>query len=229
MIIYKVTNKINGKSYIGQTVRTLEVRKSGHLCDTFHRNSNFVIHRALRKHGKENFEWKVIDDTVKTIEELNEKEKHYIEKYDTFMDNGNGYNMTTGGENALHSEKTCEKIRKALTGKERSKDHCKNISKNNARYWKGKKRSEETCKKMRKNSARYWKGKKHTEKTCKKMRKAHQGEKNYFAKLTEKEVLAIRTEYKENVYGEYARIARKYSVGENSIRDIILRKTWKHI
>jgi len=186
MVIYKVINTVNGKSYIGQTVRSLGVRKFEHL-QMLNSGLNLHFHRALRKYGEENFEWEVIDDTAKTIEELNEKEKHYIKKYDTFCDNGCGYNMTTGGKNALHSKKTLEKLRKAKLGKKPSK------------------------------------------KTLEKLRKAKQGEKAPSAKLTNKEVLSIRAEFKESVRGEYLRLAREYSVDINTIRCIILRKTWKHI
>ena len=58
MLIYKVTNTVNGKSYIGQTVQPMNVRKGGHLYSAFQQNSNFYFHKALRKYGKENFEWK---------------------------------------------------------------------------------------------------------------------------------------------------------------------------
>ncbi len=58
MIIYKATNKINNKSYIGQTQHSLESRNSQHYRD--YKDSNTSFHKALRKYGKENFEWKII-------------------------------------------------------------------------------------------------------------------------------------------------------------------------
>lgn len=93
MVIYKATNKINGKAYIGKTEKNLEIRKKQHLND--YKNSNFAFHRALQKYGEENFDWQILCD-VQTIEELNQQEQYYIKLFETF--GSNGYNMTDGGE-----------------------------------------------------------------------------------------------------------------------------------
>lgn len=68
MIIYKATNILNGKSYIGLTTRDLNERKLEHLRHTYTENTYF--HKAINKYGKENFIWEVIDDSAKTLEEL---------------------------------------------------------------------------------------------------------------------------------------------------------------
>jgi len=90
MIIYKATNKKNGKVYIGQTTQTLKRRKNRHLNDS-ERNCGFYFHRALKKYGSSNFEWEIIDST-NSIEELNKLEVLYIK---TFYPNV--YNMDSGG------------------------------------------------------------------------------------------------------------------------------------
>ena len=90
MIIYRVINKINGKIYIGQTVSSLEHRISQHFCE---KNKSY-FHNALRKYGKENFQWKILEH-CDSKEELDEMEFHYIKQYDTF---NNGYNLTMGGK-----------------------------------------------------------------------------------------------------------------------------------
>lgn len=95
MIVYKATNKINNKIYIGITTKTLEYRKSIHKKDSKSKDTYF--YRAIRKHGFDNFEWEVID-TAQSIEELHEKEVAYIKKYDSFDNKVNGYNTTSGGE-----------------------------------------------------------------------------------------------------------------------------------
>lgn len=102
MIIYKVTNLINGKIYIGQTCNTLEYRKSQHERDCkYHRNSYF--HEAMLKYGFENFKWEIIDESD-TQEGIDELEKQYIQKYDT-TDKRNGYNLKLGGrEGGLYNE-----------------------------------------------------------------------------------------------------------------------------
>ncbi len=94
MIIYKVTNKLNNKSYIGLTTRTLQERKLEHLRHLIDEDTYF--HRAIKKYGAENFEWIIIDNSAQSNTELQYQEKYYIEKYNTLIPNG--YNMTIGGE-----------------------------------------------------------------------------------------------------------------------------------
>ena len=95
MIIYQATNKINGKYYIGKTIRTLKERKWRHYYDTFKKESQCYFHRAIRKYGKENFEWKVICK-CNNEKELNETEIYYIKKLNSSEENG--YNLTQGGD-----------------------------------------------------------------------------------------------------------------------------------
>ena len=105
MIIYKATNKVNGKSYIGQTIRTLYERKKSHF-NVAYNNPQFAFHNAIRKYGKENFKWEILCG-CKDIDELNKKEKYYIKEYKTF--GKNGYNMTTGREGFIMSPEAIEK------------------------------------------------------------------------------------------------------------------------
>ena len=69
MIIYKVTNKVNGKIYIGQTVRTLEQRKWQHL-DAAKNGCKTHFYNAIRKYGEDNFVFEIIDE-ASSLEELN--------------------------------------------------------------------------------------------------------------------------------------------------------------
>ena len=70
-IIYKVTNLQNGKVYIGQTIRTLNQRRTQHIYDA--RNScSFYFHNAIRKYGEDSFVWEQID-SAETAEELEQK------------------------------------------------------------------------------------------------------------------------------------------------------------
>ena len=75
MIIYKVTNKINNKIYIGQTINSLEHRRKQHEKDC-RRNKyyNNRFHNALIKYGFDNFIWECLCKCV-SIEELNNKEQ----------------------------------------------------------------------------------------------------------------------------------------------------------
>ena len=98
-IIYRAINCINGKMYIGKTTRDLQVRANRHYQDAFFTDSNTYFHRAIRKYGKENFTWEIID-RANDKDELNEKERFWIDHYHTFVhfENCNGYNMTIGGD-----------------------------------------------------------------------------------------------------------------------------------
>ena len=88
-IIYKITNKVNNKSYIGQTRYTIEFRWKQHQ----HKKDNTYFHNAIHKYGVENFSIEILEEC--NIEDLNQKEIFYIAKYDTFK---NGYNLTIGGD-----------------------------------------------------------------------------------------------------------------------------------
>jgi group I intron endonuclease len=166
MVIYKTTNKINGKSYIGQTTWSLDKRKYFHIYNALSKRDNIYFHKAIRKYSEENFIWEVITK-CNSLEELNKAEVEMIEKYNTFE---NGYNLSLGGSSNAgykHSEESRQKMSEAKKGK------------NNPSY--GKHHSEETKKKMReahKGDKNYMYGKHPTEETKKKMREAHMGEKN---------------------------------------------------
>lgn len=92
--IYIITNTVNNKVYIGQTIRTLEERWKEHCrtkCST--NELNMLIKRAIIKYGKDNF---TITELEKCKEKnLDEREIYYISQYDSY---NNGYNMTKGGK-----------------------------------------------------------------------------------------------------------------------------------
>lgn len=93
--IYKITNQINNKCYIGQTVRTDPfVRWQEHLRSRFYeRCANRALYRAMNKYGIEAFIFEVIEEVP--IDLVNEKEQYYIQYYNSFH---NGYNETLGGD-----------------------------------------------------------------------------------------------------------------------------------
>ena len=94
-IIYKATNLVNGKVYIGQTTRTLEQRRKEHEKST---KTQYLFQRALKKYGKESFFWEVID-TANDYDELNIKEMNWISHFQSYKTNG--YNMTLGGDGVV--------------------------------------------------------------------------------------------------------------------------------
>lgn len=90
--IYKVTDITNGKVYIGKT-SNFNKRKLEHI--NCYKKEDCLFHRAINKHGVENFKWEIIDSTI-GIENSNKLEKKYIKEYNSYKPNG--YNMTKGGD-----------------------------------------------------------------------------------------------------------------------------------
>lgn len=118
-------NKIDGKIYIGKTIHDLEYRKRSHFEDAS-ANRGYYFHRALCKYGVENFDWQVIDEAA-TEQELNEKEKYWIQFYKSF-DPQFGYNLTMGGDGGLVVAAVREKIRKSHIGVSFTNDRKKKMS-----------------------------------------------------------------------------------------------------
>lgn len=92
--IYKATNTVNGKMYIGQTSRTINVRWKEHLRDTFSLHGKFIspFHLAIQKYGEDAFVVEPIEECDSV--DLDERERYWIEYYDTHR---NGYNADFGG------------------------------------------------------------------------------------------------------------------------------------
>ena len=100
--IYKFTNKINNKAYIGQT-NNIEARKRNHKSDSFNKKSsgyNLLFHIAIRKYGWENFKFEILEEIPEEFgyEYVNEREMYFIQKYETQKDSNKGYNITYGGQ-----------------------------------------------------------------------------------------------------------------------------------
>ncbi len=96
MVIYKVTNMVNSKVYIGKTKRTLSRRKTEHYRDVNKlKNKNTYFYNALKKYKKEDMVWEVLD-TALTLDELSQKEINWINHYQS-CDKDKGYNIKIGG------------------------------------------------------------------------------------------------------------------------------------
>lgn len=96
MEIYKLTNIINGKSYIGKTEKTLDIRWKGHVYDSLKRNYKSLINHAIRKYGPESFNKHVLC-VCESKDILDNLETLMIKKHHSHASMG-GYNMTYGGE-----------------------------------------------------------------------------------------------------------------------------------
>lgn len=175
MIIYKTTNLINGKEYVGfDTKNRIDYLGSGkHL------------NKAIEKYEKVNFKKRILCK-CNNVSELHKAEKLYIELYDTF---NNGYNLTLGGEGGdtfsgkKHTKKTLLKMSNSAKGRvawnkriSQSQEHKDKRSKAlKGRSYidlHGEKKAQKLKKissQQRKGKVSYFKGKKHTDEVKKKM------------------------------------------------------------
>lgn len=110
-IIYKITNTINGKSYIGLTTQGLSVRKSEHKYRMLRKKRDHKLYAAFRKYGFDNFRFEAIC-TALDEKYLPELESMFISKFNSFT---NGYNMNAGG--GMVSKETRRKLSRIFTGR----------------------------------------------------------------------------------------------------------------
>jgi group I intron endonuclease len=145
MIIYKSTNKITEKIYIGQTKHALDTRIKNHIKES-KQESNRPFMSSINKHGIDNFTFEIID-SANNLDELNDKEIYWINFYNSVFPNG--YNVTGGGQG-----------KKIKTTKELSRIISEGLK--NSKKWQKTKNSEEYKKKRKKYFIGWNKGKKFT-------------------------------------------------------------------
>lgn len=112
MLVYLITNKINGKQYVGQTSKSLDIRWKDHVQVRL-RPSCSYLHHAIDKYGSDNFLVEVLV-TVQTKEETNFYERALIKALGTKAPNG--YNLTDGGDGGTGYVFTDEQRRKVSEG-----------------------------------------------------------------------------------------------------------------
>jgi len=169
MYIYQITNTVNGKIYIGKTVKTIEQRFKEHI-SVSHRQtatrSNTLLSKAIRKYGTDAFTITEVESNFNSEDDLNEAEIRYI------SDLSPQYNMTEGGEGISgheHSSETRKKMSESHKGKPKSEKHKRKISESK----KGRKLSEDHIRKMSESR----KGKPKSEEHKRKMSEAFKGRK----------------------------------------------------
>ena len=186
--VYQIKNLINSKVYIGITTRDPEERWNDHLYS--YPNTDFVLYKAMRKYGLDNFQFSILQQT-NDLEVLKNLEIKYIQEYNSycFQEDSNGYNMTLGGDGTVGykpSEETRIKISNALMGAKNpnyGKPKSADVKRKISEAHKGKTLSEETKKKLSEanmGSSGYWKGKTLSEETKKKLSEANMGSSGYW-------------------------------------------------
>ena len=111
--IYKITNTVNSKAYIGQTIHdAVKTRIHHHLSG--YGKTNDLVKRAVKKYGRDAFTYEILHDGI-IPEFLDMLEIEAIAKFNTLAPNG--YNLTTGGRSAFPSEGTRRKMSEAQKGR----------------------------------------------------------------------------------------------------------------
>lgn len=170
-IVYKATNLVDGKIYIGQTVQTLWRRRRAH--ENLSAKPSTYFHRALAKHGFSNFAWEIVD-TCESKEVLHTREQHWINQFACMAPAG--YNSAEGGKGGAYTEEhkkrisealkgrdvspeTREKMRRLMTGKKLSPSHIETLKSKvgEKNHFFGRAHSEETRKQIgEKSKGRNW-------------------------------------------------------------------------
>lgn len=220
--IYKITNNINGKIYVGQSNniqrRFLEHKNRG-------ATSKIPVDIAIQKYGKENFSFEVIEEC--TIEQLNQKEMYWISYFNSVE---NGYNCSIGGDQqsigsnngrAILTEDEIKIIRTAYNNHERRKDVYEQFKdkiafSSFARIWDGTSWTHIMPEVLTEDNKRYY------------SKEATNGEKSFNAKLTDKEVIDIRERYvSENARAIYKDYENRCSY--NTLQQILWGRTYKYL
>ena len=141
--IYKTTNLINGKIYIGK-------KKSNKFLDNNYLGSGKIIRQAIEKYGKDNFSVELLEK-CDSLDALNEKEKYYIEYYNS-QNLTIGYNISFGGDGGItwgNDKHPFKDKHHTEESKRKNSEHCKGRVPWNKGKKGIKKMSEETKEKIR--------------------------------------------------------------------------------
>lgn len=205
-VVYKTTCVVNGKIYIGQTIKR----------SIYYRGGGKSLSNAIRKYGVHSFVKEVLEECG-CREDLDDRERYWI-KYFNSTNKSIGYNIATGGNSASgyrHSEETKRKMGESRKGRIVSEETRLLISLSNT----GKKRSRLTCERLR----AALKGKPISEERRIKRR----GEGSSRAKLTEAQVLWARDQRSKGV--PYAEIMPLIPVGMGVLVNAVMGRTWSHL
>lgn len=132
--IYLVTNLLNGKKYVGKTLKATKARWADHVKDA-RNNSMCILHKAVRKYGAQNFSVRTLKRCTEPL--LDACETHFIRRHGSL--GRHGYNMTPGGTGVPKTKAMIRKTSKALTGRTLSKARRESCKQSTTALWKTKK------------------------------------------------------------------------------------------
>ena len=203
--IYKITNLLNQKSYIGKS-NDIDRRWAQHKSPyEWSRQPDSSLYLTFQKYGLDNFKFEIIEECK--VEELGEKEKYWVEYYDTFY---NGYNQTAGGEGNNYDSHPKHKLTKQDVIDIRTRYANKERRQEVYQDYQSRIGSSGFCKIWKGDSWKNIMPEVYTEenKDFHKHNTANIGSKNGHSRLTEEEVFSIRTRRKNgeklsDVYADY--------------------------
>ena len=230
--IYLITNKVNGKKYIGQSVdverRFSEHLRSGQPDKYVHKNERDIgtpIHLAMQKYGIENFSLTILEECLK--DELNEKERYWISYYKS-NEKQFGYNISSGGQESFGLKGESHSQAKLS---QKDVDTIKNLLKNSDKNLNEILKifpfvSKSTLSMI--NQGKTWFDEKETY-PLRKLTTAHIGSANGRAKFTEEQVMEIREKYSKGTPPATLFLEYNYIASNSAISAILYGKTYKHL
>jgi len=136
MIIYRILNIKNNKSYIGQSVHSFNIRYKGGKWWKYTHNE--ILKNAVNKYGIDSFTIEILKDDIENIEDLNKFESYYADMYNTYRPNG--YNINGCGNNRFVDDVLKKQLSKARLGTDYQPKN-KISSQYKGVYWKESKKS----------------------------------------------------------------------------------------
>ena len=223
--IYKITNKKNGKVYIGQS-QNIEERWRSHKINYKNpkaKEYESKKYRAMRKYGINNFDFSVIEEC--NISELDEKEKYWIKQYNSVID---GYNISWGGQDSFGLKK--EYHSQAKLSRKQIEEIYQLLIENEISYTEISKRMNISKAELSNiNLGKNW----YEEKLSYPLRitsYARKGQQNGTSKLTEIQVMTIREFYVNNSIKEtILKFTKDFNISSSTVRRICNGESWKHL
>jgi group I intron endonuclease len=231
--VYVITNKINGKKYIGMSIN----KKPSFIVSYY--GSGKLIKQAIKRYGIENFDKEIIK-TFDTEKETRDYERMLIEKEDAINSNLY-YNLCCGGygggvkghmvsedtkrliseklKGHVHTDETKIKISNAKKGRKRSESEIEKFKNSIRKYWDN--ISDEELSKLSEKHRKLSIGRKVSEDTKVKLSKIN-------SKLTREEIIEI-VFMVENKIRTYSEISEIYKISQSCICDIIRKRTYKWV
>ena len=223
-VIYKITNKINQKVYIGQSVDVAK-RWSQHKTEAKKEKPSMIINQAMRKYGIENFTFEVVCSVIPVADEkeycklADEAEDYFISFYNSMISNGKGYNVSRGGPTSPKTEAWKETMRNYWKDPDWSGPLLEIMRKSGNMFQPGYKPSpkaiEATIARLKRDGSPM-KGHRHSKESNEKNRIAHLGRSPANKiQFTEQQIIEIKSSNKSS-----RQLAKDYNVSKTTILQV---------